>query len=238
MVCSIPSIWTGLYRKTFLEREGISLRETPGAAFQDAGFSLKVWFAARTCALVKKSLLHYRMDNPGSSSKTTDKVFTVCEELADAETFYASVLSAPASCCLGLPLTSGESTAGTTSAFPLASTLPLRSAWLTSTAHRRMRTSWTTRCSSPKTPLCCAICSTSARSVCGGSSRFVLRTALLKFSIIVAAYNVERYIGECLESLKAQTFGDFDCVVVNDARKMARLPLSKAPFPAMLDSRC
>ena len=90
VVCSIPSIWTGLYRKTFLEREGIS------------------------------------------------------------------------SCCLGLPLTSGESTAGTTSAFPLANTLPLRSAWLTSTVHRRMRTSWTIRCSSPKTPLCCAICSTSA----------------------------------------------------------------------------
>lgn len=87
VVCSIPSIWTGLYRKTFLEREGITLRETPGAAFQDAGFSLKVWFAARTCALVKKPLLHYRMDNPGSSSKTTDKVFTVCEELADAEAF-------------------------------------------------------------------------------------------------------------------------------------------------------
>lgn len=87
VVCSIPSIWTGLYRKTFLEREGIGLRETPGAAFQDAGFSLKVWFAARTCALVKKPLLHYRMDNPGSSSKTTDKVFTVCEELADAEAF-------------------------------------------------------------------------------------------------------------------------------------------------------
>ena len=38
----------------------------------------------------------------------------------------------------------------------------------------------------------------------------------MKFSIIVAAYNVERYIGECLESLKTQTFGDFECVVVND----------------------
>lgn len=38
----------------------------------------------------------------------------------------------------------------------------------------------------------------------------------MKFSIIVAAYNVERYIGECLESLKAQTFGDFECIVVND----------------------
>ncbi len=100
VVCSIPSIWTGLYRKTFLEREGISLRETPGAAFQDAGFSLKVWFAARTCALVKKPLLHYRMDNPGSSSKTTDKVFTVCEELADAEAFLRQ---RPECACVLLP---------------------------------------------------------------------------------------------------------------------------------------
>ncbi len=87
IACSIPAIWTGLYRRSFLEQEGIRLRETPGAAFQDAGFTLKVWFAARRAALVYKPLLHYRMDNPGSSSKTTDKVFTVCDELAEAEAF-------------------------------------------------------------------------------------------------------------------------------------------------------
>lgn len=87
IVCSIPAIWTGLYRRSFLEREGIRLRESPGAAFQDAGFTLKVWFAAKRVVLVSKPLLHYRMDNPGSSSKTTDKVFTVCDELAEAEAF-------------------------------------------------------------------------------------------------------------------------------------------------------
>ena len=38
----------------------------------------------------------------------------------------------------------------------------------------------------------------------------------MRFSIVVAAYNVERYIGECLESLKSQSFGDFECIVVND----------------------
>ena len=38
----------------------------------------------------------------------------------------------------------------------------------------------------------------------------------MRFSIVVAAYNVERYIGECLESLKCQSFGDFECIVVND----------------------
>ena len=87
IICSIPAIWTGLYRREFLQREGIRFRETPGAAFQDTGFTMKVWFAAQTAVLVKKPLLHYRMDNPGSSSKTTDKVFTVCDELAEAEAF-------------------------------------------------------------------------------------------------------------------------------------------------------
>ena len=87
IICSIPAIWTGLYRREFLQCEGIQFRETPGAAFQDTGFTMKVWFAAETAVLVKKPLLHYRMDNPGSSSKTTDKVFTVCDELASAEAF-------------------------------------------------------------------------------------------------------------------------------------------------------
>lgn len=39
----------------------------------------------------------------------------------------------------------------------------------------------------------------------------------MKFSIIVAAYNVENYIEECLEALKRQTFSDFEAVVVDDA---------------------
>jgi len=36
------------------------------------------------------------------------------------------------------------------------------------------------------------------------------------FSIIVPAYNVEPYILECLESIKKQTFENFEVIVVND----------------------
>ena len=35
-------------------------------------------------------------------------------------------------------------------------------------------------------------------------------------SIVVPAYNVEKYIGECLESMRAQTYGDFEVIVVDD----------------------
>ena len=39
---------------------------------------------------------------------------------------------------------------------------------------------------------------------------------MCKVSVVVPAYNVVKYISECLESIKAQTFKDFECIVVND----------------------
>ena len=37
------------------------------------------------------------------------------------------------------------------------------------------------------------------------------------FSIVVPLYNTERYIAEALDSIEAQTFGDFEVIVINDA---------------------
>ena len=36
-------------------------------------------------------------------------------------------------------------------------------------------------------------------------------------TVIVAVYNCEPFVRECLESLKAQTLRDFECIVVDDA---------------------
>ncbi|MEY8561784.1 glycosyltransferase family 2 protein [Eggerthellaceae bacterium 3-80] len=56
----------------------------------------------------------------------------------------------------------------------------------------------------------------------------------MKFSIIVAAYNVEAYIGECLQALKRQTFANFEVLVVDDAstdetRQRARAAIGDDP---------
>src|SRR5919198_645962 len=37
-----------------------------------------------------------------------------------------------------------------------------------------------------------------------------------KLSVVVPIYNVEDYLDECLRSLAAQTFGDFEAVLVDD----------------------
>ena len=40
---------------------------------------------------------------------------------------------------------------------------------------------------------------------------------MLKLSIIVPVYNVEKYIDKCLKSLVNQTLQDIEIIIVNDA---------------------
>ena len=35
-------------------------------------------------------------------------------------------------------------------------------------------------------------------------------------SVIIPAYNIEKYIDQCLDSLQAQTFDDFEVICVDD----------------------
>lgn len=49
----------------------------------------------------------------------------------------------------------------------------------------------------------------------------------MKFSIIVASYNVSPYIAECIEGLKRQTFLDFEVILVDDASKDATLDVAR-----------
>ena len=39
---------------------------------------------------------------------------------------------------------------------------------------------------------------------------------LFKYSVIIPVYNVEKYLGKCLESLFSQEFKDFECIIVDD----------------------
>lgn len=50
---------------------------------------------------------------------------------------------------------------------------------------------------------------------------------MTKISIIVAAYNVEDYLQQCLDSLSNQTFSDFEAIVVDDASTDATAEIIK-----------
>lgn len=76
-----PAIWSGIYKKSFLQENEIGFLETPGASYQDTSFILKVWISACRVCLLKNAYLHYRMDNPNSSVNSKDKIFFVRDEL-------------------------------------------------------------------------------------------------------------------------------------------------------------
>lgn len=41
----------------------------------------------------------------------------------------------------------------------------------------------------------------------------------MKFSVILPIYNVEKYLGECVDSILAQTFTDYELILVDDGAK-------------------
>lgn len=41
----------------------------------------------------------------------------------------------------------------------------------------------------------------------------------MKFSIVIPVYNVEKYIDKCLESIKNQTYDNYEVIIVNDGTK-------------------
>lgn len=60
-------LWRGIYKRTFLEENKVRLHETPGAAFQDAGFLFRTFFLAKKVIYLDEILYQYRRDNENSS---------------------------------------------------------------------------------------------------------------------------------------------------------------------------
>ena len=57
-----------------------------------------------------------------------------------------------------------------------------------------------------------------------------------KISIVMPVYNVEKYLRECLDSVRAQTFTDWECICVDDGSTDASAAiLAEAAAAAILD---
>jgi glycosyltransferase involved in cell wall biosynthesis len=82
-----PSIWSGVYKRSFLLNNKIRFLETPGASYQDTSFAFKVWASAERVYLTRDAFLYYRKDNMDSSVNSASKVFCICDEYEEIEKF-------------------------------------------------------------------------------------------------------------------------------------------------------
>lgn len=79
------SVWSALYKKSFLEEKNIAFLETPGASYQDVSFSFKVFMYAKSIYCIPQSVINYRFDNPDSSVHNSGKIFCICDEYKEIE---------------------------------------------------------------------------------------------------------------------------------------------------------
>lgn len=68
-----PSIWSAIYRRSWLQEHNILFSETPGASYQDLGFGIRTWVAADSVCITPAGAYHYREDNPASSIRKLDE---------------------------------------------------------------------------------------------------------------------------------------------------------------------
>lgn len=74
------NIWTGIYRRDFLQRKGIQFQETPGASYQDNGFWLQTCMYAKRAMWIDRAFYYYRQDNPEASVRSTEKMMAMTRE--------------------------------------------------------------------------------------------------------------------------------------------------------------
>ena len=80
-------IWTAVYRRTWLNEQGIRFLPTPGASYQDTSFNFKALACAHNAWFMRRPFLHYRRDNENSSVFSSGKVYSVCDEYHEIERF-------------------------------------------------------------------------------------------------------------------------------------------------------
>lgn len=74
------NIWTGIYRRDFLQRRNIKFHETPGASYQDNGFWLQTCIYAERAMWIDRAFYYYRQDNPEASVKSKQKMMAMTRE--------------------------------------------------------------------------------------------------------------------------------------------------------------
>lgn len=74
------NIWTGIYKKSFLDENSIRFHESAGASYQDNGFWIQTCIYANRAMWVNKAFYLYRQDNPMASVKSHQKMLAMSQE--------------------------------------------------------------------------------------------------------------------------------------------------------------
>ncbi len=204
------SIWTGLYKISYLLEKNICANESAGASYQDAGFSALSHILADTFYYYPKAYYMYRIDNANSSVKSSQKYRTIVDEWHWIE----------------------RKAVGFGTASRIREALK----------YDKLRSYWW-NCQRLDDKACKSFCAVVYEElitefVCSDliqrmpwDLREMFETVYenaavfqlekdgkmdLKISVIIPAYNVQDYIGECVESILRQDIKEIEIICIDD----------------------
>ncbi len=74
------NVWTGIYRRDFLNQYGIRFHESLGASYQDNGFWMQTVLYCKRAKWLNQAFYLYRQDNETASVKSKDKILAMTKE--------------------------------------------------------------------------------------------------------------------------------------------------------------
>lgn len=203
--------WCGIYRRDFLLKNNIFHNETPGASFQDNGFWFKGFCRAERIMFLNKAFYMNRRDNPGSSVADREKVYCGNTEY---ELIYRWLEDDPKIKADFIDVFMMKKLH--TYMFNLRRIAP------------RFRYEYVKRfseefaVSKQKGELNKAVFTpkewTELNLLINDHNEYfyTIERDRIKVSVILPVYNCEKYLRQCLDSLRKQTLRDIEIICVND----------------------
>lgn len=228
-----PSIWSAVYRTEMLRDKAIRLHESPGASYQDTSFFFITSVAAERYLLLKNCFYRYRCDNEGSSVKSQAKLYCLhdemrfCDAYLDAHPELKAVYARHLAVFRFSKYRWNYSRVAARYQWELTEQMHdefletdragmIDRALFDDTAWRRLR-------ELIDAPVrfyadTCKLYSARPRLSAVYPPAVLRRAASAEpaVSVIIPAYNAEKYIGATLDSVAGQTLGDIEIVCIDD----------------------
>ena len=235
----IMNTWSGIYDMEFLRRWNIRHNETPGASYQDNGFWFQTFCRAQRAMFINTPFYMNRRDNPNSSVYSTSKVYCMRDEYD----YLRSIIDSDPSLARFVPLCEYFRFCGYYYNTVRRISPELRRGFLEdftkefralADANELDRSLFSNR----EWDDLQQIMFFSEQYLATNLKEclpFKLREAYRAYqdvdvpgpevSVIIPVYNVEAYLRDCLDSVLAQTFADFEVLCVNDGSTDASLAI-------------
>ena len=82
------TVWSAIYRTDFIRSKNVRYLETPGASYQDVGFTYKAFCNSDSVVITPEAYLYYRQDNENSSINSKEKANVIFDEYEEVDRFF------------------------------------------------------------------------------------------------------------------------------------------------------